>query len=142
MALHEGQSQGESQRPGVLRIVQRTWLGVAVATFPVALYMSSGVLALYSARWLSGLSIALGFDMLLIVQFALGVAIWRLGKSRWATLLALAVGAGLAVGYGLVPVALPGIAWQWLYVIPVAALGVGLATTVVTVGLLALRKEW
>jgi hypothetical protein len=116
--------------PRPLAILRWLWLGVAIITVVPAFIMLMGLTALFSARWLQGFTPALALDLLLVLQVALGVALfWRFSHGTRSVLLATAAGAALAVGYAGVLAALPATRGQWIFIVPAAALALGLGTT-------------
>jgi hypothetical protein len=107
------------------------WLGVAIVTVVPAFVLVLGLVALYSAHFLQGFTPALALAILLVLQVALGIALfWQNPRGTQILLLAIAVGAALAVGYAGVLAALPMTRTQWIFLVPAAALALASGITI------------
>ena len=93
------------------------WTVAALAALAAALILGFGVAILYSARFLSGITPALGLVLLQVGQVALGVAAASsTGERHWPV--TFAAGVSLLGGYAAVALLLPPVIGQWMFVVP------------------------
>jgi hypothetical protein len=109
--------------------IRLLWTLSALAAMAAGLVLGIGVATLYSARWLSGMTPALGLLLLQACQVALGLAGARSGDARHLGL-TTASGMGLGLGYSAVAVLLPSVTSQWIFLVPAAALVLALVSSV------------